>query len=188
MEKKTMREKYRTRLQKCDYGPCFFQYISRLQFVPVHRQGPHPFRYLFLFVVSISGLFFFFSLYLFVFQTESRLVNCGWTNADPIDFSFLSNKNLFQRRLARVEGLPLGYAFEDELWGYLRQTWEWGCNGPSCHHDTRPFCRQLPLGFQRIAPAKRNDVVDVSALRRPLHLEMVSQEKGAELMSVCVCV
>lgn len=64
---------------------------------------------------------------------------------------------------------------------YLRQTWGWECNGPSCHHDTKPSCHQPPLRFRRIAPAKRNDVDDL--WRPPLYLETL--KRGTELMYVC---
>ena len=83
-------------------------------------------------------------------------------------------------------GRPSGvYGFLDEREShiYLRQTWEWGCNGPSCHRDTRPSCRRPPPGSQRIAPARRNDVVDAHRrplqplLLRPLHLKMLEKQK-----------
>ena len=65
---------------------------------------------------------------------------------------------------------------------YLRQTWEWGCNGPSCRRGTRPFSRRPPPRFRRIAPAKRNDVPVVADVfrrsRRPPLLSHLQTKNG----------
>lgn len=127
-------------------------------------------------------LFFLRSWIFYCFKENSPMGGIDFFLKLPRHWQFylIADSRCMLLLLGCLRRFPSGLWVLGESHRYLRQTWEWGCNGPSCRRDRRPSCRRPRPGSRRIVPARRNDVADAHR-RQPLllaHLQMSKKEKN----------